>query len=105
MSDTLHRVRMRIAERDYRFSSNAYDKLDELGIDGTDVLSGIGRARVVEDYPTYGKGPCVLVLQETQSGPIHALWGFVKQTDRPAVLVTVYRPDSKRWSEDYMERR
>ena len=47
----------------------------------------------------------MLVLQETQSGPIHALWGFVKQTDRPAVLVTVYRPDSKRWSEDYMERR
>ena len=56
---------------------------------------------VVEDYLEYHAGPCVLLLQCDRSGPVHALRGLEKNTERPAVLVTAYRPSRARWREEY----
>jgi hypothetical protein len=43
----------------------------------TEVLDGVRAARVVEDYPSFAKGPAVLVLQEDAAGrPIHVLGAF-----------------------------
>jgi hypothetical protein len=36
---------------------------------------------------------------------VHAVWGIPKGATGPAVLVTAYRPDPSRWSEDFMRRR
>ena len=71
-----------------------------------EVLGGVVNAELVEEYPDYPKGPCVLMLQKDKTGlPIHVVWGIPRGHDKPAVLITAYRPDPERWDESFMKRR
>ncbi|MBI5761944.1 MAG: DUF4258 domain-containing protein [Planctomycetes bacterium] len=106
MSPTLDRVRVLIAADEVKVSEHGYDELaaDQLSI--RVILEGIKQAEVIEDYPTYPKGPCVLVLQrDDEDKPIHVLWGIPSGHERPAVLITAYRPDPMRWSVDFRLRK
>lgn len=106
MSVTLERVRELVARREVRISEHGYDELAQDGILAREVVSGMQGAEVVEDYPEYPKGPCVLVLLQDKAGlPVHAVWGIPKGKTSPAVLVTAYRPDPAKWSEDFRRRR
>ena len=106
MSQTLARVQLLVAEGRVHISDHGYDELAADGILARDVVAGVASAVVVEDYPEYHKGPCVLVLQQDRARqPIHAVWGIAKNMDKPAVLVTAYRPDPKKWTPDYQRRK
>ncbi len=106
MSEFLQKVRVLVSAGEVRISEHGYDELAEDGLTAREVVSGIVDAAVVEEYPDYSKGPCVLVLQQDKTGlPIHVVWGIPRGHDRPAVLITAYRPDPKRWDESFMRRR
>lgn len=105
MSALLEQIQSLIRSGRVLISVHGYDELtdDEIFVD--DALSGIYTARVVEEYPDYIKGPCLLVLQKDVNGrPIHVVWGIPRNTSEPAVLVTAYRPDSNLWNHDFTER-
>ncbi len=88
MSATLEKVVQLTSEGSVRISDHGYDEL------------------VVEDYPAYAKGPCVLVLQtDSQSRPIYAVSGILKGSAGPAVLITAYRPDPDLWEDGFLRRR
>lgn len=106
MSRTFEQVRTLVGRRDVRISDHGYDELAAEGILVREVLAGVEGAQVLEDYPSYPKGPCVLVLQRDEAGgPIHVVWGIPKGKTSPAVLVTGYRPEPERWTDDYQRRR
>ena len=106
MSQTLQRIRELVARREVQVSDHGYDELADDAIFLDEILSGVTNGVVVEDYPTYHKGPCVLVLQWDEHGqPIHGVWGIPKNASSPAVIVTAYRPDPARWSEDFLRRK
>ncbi len=106
MSETLRHVLELTARNEIRISDHGYDELMADGIYFDEILAGLPRAIIVEDYPNFAKGPAVLLLQlGTDGRPLHVVWGIAKGTQSPAVLVTAYRPDPDRWSDDFMLRK
>jgi Domain of unknown function (DUF4258) len=106
MSETLARVQSLASRGEIRISAHGYDELAADDIFVSDVIAGVAAATVVEDYPKFARGPCVLVLQEDADGhPIHVVWGIPKDNAGPAVVVTAYRPDPARWSSNFLTRK
>lgn len=106
MSEFIDKVRALIRAGDVRISEHGYDELAEDGLTAREVLGGIAEAVIVEEYPDYAKGPCILLLQRDRSGdPIHVVWGIPKGHDSPVVLVTAYRPEPGRWDQSFTRRR
>ncbi|HEV7505955.1 MAG TPA: DUF4258 domain-containing protein [Thermoanaerobaculia bacterium] len=106
MSPIWQAIRDLITRGDLKISNHGYDELAADGILAMDVVEGAQGAEVIEDYPNYPKGPCVLVLQRNASGqPVHVLWGIPRGHSSPAVLVTAYRPDTLRWEQDFKRRK
>ncbi|MEI7696115.1 MAG: DUF4258 domain-containing protein [Chlorobium sp.] len=99
-------VQRLVAQNDVVISSHGYEELAADDLSVQDVLHSINGAIVVEDYPTFSKGPCVLVLQEDKNGqPVHVFWGIASGKVSPAVLITAYRPDPDKWSDNFTRRK
>jgi hypothetical protein len=105
MSDTFVQILALVSRGDYLVSSHAYDELLNDRISADDLLQGLADAETIEDYPDAGRGPSVLLLQYDPRGAVHTVWGMPKPHLKPAVLITAYRPDPKRWSPDFRQRR
>jgi len=106
MSMTFDKVRALVQQGEVGVSDHGYEEMSDEDILARDVLAGVFDGVVVEDYPMYAKGPCVLVLQrDLNRQPIHVVWGIPKGRSSPAVVVTAYRPNPDLWSEDFTRRK
>lgn len=106
MSNTLKSIRKLISEGDVRISQHGYDELAADSLSAREVVSGVHDAVVVEDYPDYHKGSCVLLRQIDKNHiPFHALWGIPKGQTSPAVLITAYRPAPSLWEQGLLRRK
>ena len=89
VSQTLERVRALVARGEVRVSVHGYEELAADQVLVHEVVDGLTAAVVVEDYPEFPKGPCVLVLEQDSTGkPVHVVWGIPGGHTSPAVLVT-----------------
>lgn len=106
MSTLLQEICNLVDKGDIRISDHGYDEMAEDAISARDIISGLPDAVLLEEYPDYPKGPCILVLEkDAEEKPLHVVWGIPKGAHAPAVIVTAYRPDPEIWTNDYLRRR
>ncbi|MDY0004812.1 MAG: DUF4258 domain-containing protein [Polyangia bacterium] len=95
-----------VACGDVVVSMHGYDELCEDDLAIREIADGVNEAIIVEEYPDYFKGPCVLVLQrDKKAKPVHVVWGIPAGQMAPAVVVTAYRPEPDRWEDGWLTRR
>ena len=106
LSITFDKIQHLVGSGQLRISEHGYDELASDELSAREVVEGVKSAILVEDYPTFPKGPCVLLLQRDRKGkPVHVVWGIPQGHEKPAVLVTAYRPDPDRWDKDFTKRK
>ena len=105
MSNTLNQIWDLAQHNELKISDHGYDELAADNILVREIVQSLQNAELLEDYPDYFKGPCVLLLQyDEKRNPVHTVWGIPKGNTSPAVLITAYRPDPLRWSKDFRRR-
>ena len=77
------------------------DHADEEAVDDNltfeEIYFSVMHGAVIANYPNDKPYPSCLILGRTFSGePIHSVWAY-NPANLWAVLITVYRPDPKRW--------
>lgn len=102
---TFQAIKQLVSRNEVLISNHGYDELAEDRIMVRDVIASLEEGMVLEDYPDFGKGPCLLLLQyDREAQPIHTVWGIPLGKTTPAVLITAYRPDPDKWSDDFTRR-
>ena len=68
MSKTLEKIQALAEASDILISEHGYDELSNDNLTAIEIVEGIKKAVLIEDYPNYPKGAAVLVLQKDGSG-------------------------------------
>lgn len=105
-SVTFDVVRVAIEAGRVHVSEHAYDEAVEDGLDVFALIDATPQSEVIEDYKDDPRGASCLVrvCLDRNHEPMHAVWGYDDST-RQAILITAYRPDPRRWSSDFRQRK
>lgn len=86
-----------LASGGFRVTDHADESMSEDGSSLDEIVQTVLRGEIIEGYPSEQPYPRFLVYGDTDAGdPVHSVWAY---NDRNgwATLVTVYRPDPRRW--------
>lgn len=95
-------IREYIVKGNFRITDHAFEEMKADGLIFQDVIAGVMSGEVIENYSRAYPLLASLINGKTESGqPIHvciSLPPLVK-------VITVYRPDPEKWTEDFCKRR
>lgn len=86
-----------IQSQKIRVTDHADDEAqaDQLSLE--DIYYSVCHGEIIKDYPADRPYPSCLIFGSSAKGdPIHSVWAYNDQ-NQWAVLITVYRPDPRRW--------
>ena len=93
-----------IQEKFIRITDHADEEAQADYLTFDEIFFSVLQGEVIEDYPTDKPYPSCLIFGQTFSGaPVHSVWAY-NANNQWAVVITVYKPDPKRWI-NWRERR
>lgn len=84
---------------DYRIwiTDHADEEAEEDQLSFDEIYHSVLYGEIIEDYTNNQPYPrCLIQGENFAHEPIHTVWDYDQETNT-AILVTVYRPDPKRW--------
>jgi hypothetical protein len=95
LSELLLKIQRLVETKDVRVSEHGYDAMIDDTLTVREIITGMPSGVLLEEYPNYGKGPALLLLQQDKfDHPIHVVWGIPKGSNRPAVICNGLPPRS-----------
>jgi hypothetical protein len=86
------------------FSGHAVRQMFSRSISKDDILAVIERGQIIAEYPDDKPYPSRLMLGFVNNVPLHVVFAVDKQR-QTGIIITVYIPDRRLWSEDFKARR
>ncbi len=90
--------------REPRYTEHALNRMDQWEVDARTIPALLGENDVIDIYPNDRPYPSRLILGWDGRGPIHAVVADVLEGNE-TVIITIYRPDTVRWENDFRTRR
>jgi hypothetical protein len=88
-----------IRKSQVRITDHADEEAAEDDLTFDEIYFSVMHGEVIEEYQSDKPHPSCLVMGKNFAGePIHSVWAY-NSGNGWAVLITVYRPDPKRWIE------
>ncbi|NIA31611.1 MAG: DUF4258 domain-containing protein [Actinobacteria bacterium] len=80
-----------------RITDHAYEEVHSDSLSFDEIFASVVNGEIIEDYPNDKPFPsCLIFGNNFKNEPIHSVWAY-NQENKWSVLITVYRPDPKRW--------
>ncbi|MBE6353453.1 DUF4258 domain-containing protein [Treponema sp.] len=88
----------------FSFSGHVFNRMAERGFSPDTIKSVIENGTVIKSYPDDTPYPSRLILGFDGERPVHVVSAYNSENDTEYVI-TVYEPDTLKWSDDFTERR
>jgi hypothetical protein len=99
----LERIRSLASALKIRITAHTRSEMDHDAISTDELLAAMTstQCEMVEDYPEDKRGHSHSILGRLSSGPVHICCSI---HDEDVVIITVYRPDAGKWTDDWKTR-
>jgi len=86
------------------FRIHAIERMYERGIGISEIRAALEKGEDIEHYVDIATYPGRLILYQTGKKHLHVV-AADNQAEDQAIIVTGYRPDRRRWTDDFKRRR